>query len=167
MDEIDIALASLADPTRRQVVELLIERPRRTNELAEAIGVSVPAVSRHLRVLRERELVDRVDVPGDGRGRLYTLNPPRLETLASWLGSNHWTKKLSATATDPDHSVFLGRVGGFLDAFANADGYVEVPNVDPVVENLEAMVALRSYQANAQAAEIGKSMIQTAIELIA
>ena len=52
-------------------------------------------------------------------------------------------------------------------AFANADGYVEVPNVDPVVENLEAMVALRSYQANAQAAEIGKSMIQTAIELIA
>ena len=52
-------------------------------------------------------------------------------------------------------------------AFANADGYVVVPNVDPVVENLEAMVALRSYQANAQAAEIGKSMIQTAIELIA
>ena len=42
-----------------------------------------------------------------------------------------------------------------------------MPNVDPVVENLEAMVALRSYQANAQAAEIGKSMIQTAIELIA
>ena len=41
------------------------------------------------------------------------------------------------------------------------------PHLDPVVENLEAMVALRSYQANAQAAEIGKSMIQTAIELIA
>lgn len=46
MDDVDIALAALADPTRRRVVELLIEAPRRTNELAEAIGASVPAVSR-------------------------------------------------------------------------------------------------------------------------
>ncbi len=121
MHDVDIALAALADPTRRQVVELLIESPRRTNELAEVIGVSVPAVSRHLRVLRERELVDRGDVDGNGRGRLYRLNPTRLASLASWLGGDHWTKSLAEASPDPDAGVFLARVGGFLDAFAQSD----------------------------------------------
>lgn len=121
MRDVDIALAALADPTRRRVVELLIDSPRRTNELAEEIGVSVPAVSRHLRVLRERELVDRVDVDGDGRGRLYRLNSAHLTTLATWLGGDRWTKALSQASTDLDIKVMLGRVGGFLDGFAQSD----------------------------------------------
>lgn len=121
MCDVDIALAALADPTRRQVVELLAKAPRRTNELAETIGVSVPAVSRHLRVLRERDLVDRVDVEGDGRGRQYQLNPARLATLASWLGGNHWADTLSGTSRDPDVNELLTRVGGFLDGFAESN----------------------------------------------
>lgn len=121
MDDVDIALSALADPTRRQVIELLIDEPRRTNELAASIGVSVPAVSRHLRVLRERGLVERVDVEGDGRGRQYQLNPARLAVLASWLGGGHWTAQLSATAGDPDSEEYLRRVGGFLDGFADSD----------------------------------------------
>ncbi len=121
MDDVDIALSALADPTRRQVIELLVDQPRRTNELAEAIGVSVPAVSRHLRVLRERDLVERMDVEGDGRGRQYQLNPARLAALATWLGGDHWTKQLSAAAGDPDANEYLARVGGFLDGFAESD----------------------------------------------
>jgi len=121
MDDVDLALSALADPTRRRVIELLVEGPRRTNELADVIGVSVPAVSRHLRVLRERSLVERLDVEGDGRGRRYQLNPDRLAPLASWLGGDHWATQLPAGAGDPDAEGFLARVGGFLDGFANAD----------------------------------------------
>lgn len=106
---------------RRQVIELLLAAPRRTNELAETIGVSVPAVSRHLRVLRDRKLVDRVDVEGDGRGRQYQLDPTRLVALSSWLGGGHWTDTLPETSGDADGNEFLARVGGFLDAFAESD----------------------------------------------
>ncbi len=121
MEDVDIALAALADPSRRRVIELLIDEPRRTTELAEIIGVSVPAISRHLRVLRERGLVERVDVEGDGRGRQYQLDPARLTTLASWLGGGHWTTQLGSAADDPDTNEFLTRVGGFLDGFAESD----------------------------------------------
>ena len=121
MEDVDIALAALADPTRRQVIEMLIDEPRRTSELAEAIGVTVPAVSRHLRVLRERNLVERIDVEGDGRGRMYKLNPARLGTLAQWLGGNRWAAQLPNAAQTPDGKEYLARVGGFLDAFAQSD----------------------------------------------
>ena len=121
MDDVDIALSALADPTRRRVIELLVKEARRTNELAEAIGISVPAVSRHLRVLRERDLVERMDVEGDGRGRQYRLNPAGLAALATWLGGDHWTTQLSAAARDPDAAEYLTRVGGFLDGIAESD----------------------------------------------
>lgn len=75
---VDLAFSALADRSRRRVIELLVDGPRRTNELADAIGVSVPAVSRYLRVLCERSLVERLDVEGDGRGRRYQINPDRL-----------------------------------------------------------------------------------------
>lgn len=121
VDDIDLALTALADGTRRRVVELLIEAPRRTNEIAELLDVSVPAVSRHLRVLREKQLVERVDVDGDGRGREYRLDPSLLHSLARWLDPGRWAGELSATVDDPDDSEFLGRTGRFLDAFAQSD----------------------------------------------
>lgn len=68
----------LADPTRRRIVELLGERPRRAGELAAEFPLSVPAVSRHLRVLREAGLVGDARIAGDGRIRVYSLRgaPP-------------------------------------------------------------------------------------------
>ncbi len=133
---VDVAIAALADPTRRRVVELLVEAPRRTNELAESVGISVPAVSRHLRVLRDRGLVVRVDVEGDGRGRRYELAPECLDSLASWLGGHHWSRALPNAALAPsgdDLGVFLERVGGFLDAFAASDsGFFERHLADDV-----------------------------------
>ncbi len=121
MDGIDVVLSALSDPTRRQVIERLADGPCRTNELADAVGVSVPAVSRHLRVLREREVVERVDVDGDGRGREYRLNPASLSIIATWLGGAYWTTELRAASPTPDASEYLARVGGFLDAFATSD----------------------------------------------
>ncbi len=121
MDEIDAAIAALADPTRRRVVELLIDTPRRTSELAELTEMSVPAVSRHLRVLRERGVVERVDVDGDGRGRQYRLDPQRLDTLSTWLNDRHWSSQLAAASPEPNVSAMLERVGGFLDGFATGD----------------------------------------------
>jgi DNA-binding transcriptional ArsR family regulator len=79
------ALAALADPTRRGMVELLAERPRRVGELVAAFPVSQPAVSRHLRVLREHGLIEEQRPDGDRRGRLYRLRPGALDPLAGWL----------------------------------------------------------------------------------
>jgi DNA-binding transcriptional ArsR family regulator len=79
------ALTALADPTRRGLVELLAERPRRAGELVAAFPVSQPAISRHLRVLREHGLIDERRPDGDRRGRVYHLRPESLDPLAGWL----------------------------------------------------------------------------------
>jgi len=79
------ALTALADPTRRGMVELLAERPRRVGELVAAFPVSQPAISRHLRVLREHGLIEEQRSDGDRRGRLYRLRPGSLDPLAGWL----------------------------------------------------------------------------------
>ena len=64
---IDETLSALADPTRRRVVDLLRERPRRAGELAATFDVSAPAISRHLRVLRTRGLIEETRTPDDAR----------------------------------------------------------------------------------------------------
>jgi DNA-binding transcriptional ArsR family regulator len=73
---------ALADPTRRRVLELLVERSRSAGELAEEFTVSRPAVSRHLRVLREAGLVHW---RGDAQRRIYELDAEPLAELDRWL----------------------------------------------------------------------------------
>jgi len=75
---------ALADPTRRRVVELLAERERTAGELAAAFTVSRPAVSRHLRVLREAGLVRS---RGEAQRRIYALEPEPLDELDRWVAS--------------------------------------------------------------------------------
>jgi DNA-binding transcriptional ArsR family regulator len=82
---LDRTLAALADPTRRRVVELLRRRPRRAGELASAFGVSAPAMSRHLRVLRTRGLVREERADDDARVRIYRLRPEPFTNLQAWL----------------------------------------------------------------------------------
>src|ERR671918_224893 len=69
---LDSSLAALADPTRRRLLRLVGTRPRKAGELAESFRVSRPAVSKHLRVLREAGLVE---VEPRGRVRIYRLAP--------------------------------------------------------------------------------------------
>lgn len=73
---------TLADPRRRRILELLRTRERPVGELVDAVGLSQPAVSRHLRVLREAGLVEsRVDA----QRRMYRLRPDSLRELDAWL----------------------------------------------------------------------------------
>lgn len=82
---IDSTLAALADPTRRGVIDLLRERPRRAGELAEASRMSAPAMSRHLRVLRAGKLIEESSPENDARQRIYQLRPERFDALQIWL----------------------------------------------------------------------------------
>jgi DNA-binding transcriptional ArsR family regulator len=85
VNHLDDTLLALADPTRRAVVDLLRAGPRRASEIADAVGMSRQATSRHLNHLRERGVVAVDLIDGDGRGRLYRLRPERLAALGAWL----------------------------------------------------------------------------------
>ena len=89
------AFAALADPTRRRIVELLAERDHDAGELAACFPVSRPAVSRHLRVLRESGLVT---VRSDAQRRVFSLDPRPLDEMASWLDQRRsfWNQRLDA-----------------------------------------------------------------------
>jgi DNA-binding transcriptional ArsR family regulator len=89
------AFEALADPTRRTIVELLAQGERSAGELAAEFETSRPAVSRHLRVLREHGLVSARE---HGRRRLYALEPAPLAELDEWLSHyrSFWTNRLDA-----------------------------------------------------------------------
>jgi|SRR5215471_20803522 len=93
------ALSALADPIRRQIIEMLADRERDAGELAAAFPVSRPAVSRHLRVLREAGLVR---VRPQAQRRVYALDPEPLEDLARWLERyrRFWSQRLDALDTE-------------------------------------------------------------------
>ena len=86
------ALTALADPTRRSIFERLAAGPRPVVELARGLPVSRPAVSQHLRVLKEAGLV--VDRPAGAR-RLYHVNPDGLGALRAYL-DRFWDQELAA-----------------------------------------------------------------------
>ena len=71
-------LSALGDPTRQAIFDLLTKRPRAVNELAAGLPVSRPAVSQHLRVLKQARLVS---ARRDGTRRIYELNPEGIALL--------------------------------------------------------------------------------------
>ncbi len=95
-DRIDATLAALADPQRRRAVDLLSERPRPAGELACAIGLSAPAMSRHLRTLRLGGLVEERHDGLDARVRIYSLRPEPMADLKNWLEETEalWSRQL-------------------------------------------------------------------------
>jgi len=72
----------LAEPTRRRILDLLLERPRLVGELVERLGLTQPGTSKHLRVLREAGLVR---VRQDAQRRWYELDPEPLAEIDTWL----------------------------------------------------------------------------------
>src|SRR3954468_14202962 len=84
--------AALADPTRRTIFELIAERPQAVGELAADLPVSRPAVSQHLRVLKEAGLV--FDQP-DGARRVYQVDPDGVDALRGYL-DQFWNQALRA-----------------------------------------------------------------------
>ena len=93
------SLAALSDPIRRELVELLAGGELAAGELAGRFPVSRPAVSRHLRVLREAGLVR---VRSEGKRRLYALDPRPLRELDDWLERYRdlWAHRLDALDTE-------------------------------------------------------------------
>jgi DNA-binding transcriptional ArsR family regulator len=85
MKDVAPALDALSDPTRRRVVQLLSEGPRRAGELAAAAGTSAPVMSRHLRVLLGAGIVRDERPLDDARTRVFWLRPESLATLREWL----------------------------------------------------------------------------------
>ena len=97
-DRRDQWLAALAHPTRRRIVEILGQGPKPASELHNSFGIAGPAVSRHLRVLREVGLISEHRVAEDKRVRLYTLEPQPLDELSHWLEelSHAWQLQLDS-----------------------------------------------------------------------
>jgi DNA-binding transcriptional ArsR family regulator len=100
----DGGLGLLGDPTRRAIFELLARRPCSVQELADQLPISRPAVSQHLRVLKDGGLVVS---HAEGTRRIYHLNPEGVTALRMWL-DGVWSdalaglQKVAETAEHPD-----------------------------------------------------------------
>jgi DNA-binding transcriptional ArsR family regulator len=86
------AFNAVAEPRRRQILDVLAGGERPVNDLAEQLGLAQPLVSKHLRVLRE---VGLVDVRDEGRRRIYRLNGHSLKPIHDWVKSyeRSWTER--------------------------------------------------------------------------
>jgi DNA-binding transcriptional ArsR family regulator len=95
MRGLDRAFGALADPTRRRVLQLVGERPRAAGEIAAVFPVSRPAVSKHLRVLREAGLIEAEPA---GRARIYRLRPDGIAESLRWMEETgrFWDRALEA-----------------------------------------------------------------------
>ena len=89
------SLAAIADPTRRRIVELLAQRDHTAGELVAEFDMSAPAISQHLKVLREAGLVIS---RAAGKARIQMLNPDGFDELDAWLERTRsvWSRRLDA-----------------------------------------------------------------------
>ncbi|MFG1928045.1 ArsR/SmtB family transcription factor [Cryptosporangium sp. NPDC048952] len=94
----DRVFAALANPTRRDVLDLLLDGPRPVQEIAEHFDMARPSVSEHLKVLLDAELVTETR---QGRHRVYAVTPDPLQELQSWLTpyERFWRSKLTGLRT--------------------------------------------------------------------
>src|SRR5690349_8517004 len=87
------AFNAIAEPRRRQILDLLAGGERPVNDVVATLGLAQPQVSKHLRVLRE---VGLVNVRGAGQQRIYALNAERLKPIHDWVGKfeRFWDQQL-------------------------------------------------------------------------
>lgn len=100
VNDLDRWLSALSDPTRREIVEILSGGPRTASELHRSFAIAGPAVSRHLRVLREAGLVEQKGLLSDKRVRVYVLAEQPIEAVSAWLTelTRGWQGQLDAFA---------------------------------------------------------------------
>ncbi len=97
-NDLDQWLPALGHPTRRRIVEMLGQSPRTATQIHDAFPIAAPAVSRHLRVLREAGLIVERGVSDDRRVRMYALAPEPIDALSGWFEqlSQTWQDQLEA-----------------------------------------------------------------------
>lgn len=106
--EVGTTLFALADRNRRAVVDLLKQQPRRAGEIAAALSITPPALSRHLRVLRRSGLIREEGVEEDARVRIYQLRKEPFDQLRGWL--------------DEVESFWAGQLDSFREHVARSKG---------------------------------------------
>jgi len=100
MTNLNLAIAALADPTRRKVFESVSARPGPVSAIADGLPVSRPAVSQHLKVLKQAGLVrDKAE----GTRRIYSIDPAGLGPLRAWI-DQFWDEALGAYAAQFDNA---------------------------------------------------------------
>ena len=82
---LDAAFAALSDASRREMIRVLLQQPRRAGELAQSVDMSPQALSRHLRVLRKAGLVFEEGIERDARVRVYSVHPAAFQPVQQWL----------------------------------------------------------------------------------
>ena len=101
MTNADRVLSALYDPTRRAVLERLREGPRPVGEIARGLPVTRPAISQHLKVLKEAGLVtDR----SEGTRRIYSIDPKGIGVMRAWL-DQFWDSALLAFAAEVERGA--------------------------------------------------------------
>jgi DNA-binding transcriptional ArsR family regulator len=95
---LNAAFAALADASRREIIRLLLQRPRRAGEIAESIQMSPQALSRHLRVLRKAGLAAEQGFEDDARVRIYSVPAAAFQPVQNWVAQSEdlWRRQLQA-----------------------------------------------------------------------
>jgi DNA-binding transcriptional ArsR family regulator len=96
--QLNAAFAALSDAARREMIRVLLQKPRRAGELAACIAMSPQALSRHLRVLRKAGLVSEQGIEEDARVRVYSVHPAAFQPVQQWLAQveDLWRRQLHA-----------------------------------------------------------------------
>ena len=100
------ALATLSDPIRRRILELLREQPRTAGDIAARFSVTWPAISRHLRLLKEAGLIAERRTR---RQRIYTLRPDALLPVLDWVSTLAGTSGIPPASPPAPPIVTMGR----------------------------------------------------------
>jgi DNA-binding transcriptional ArsR family regulator len=96
--QLNAAFTALSDASRREMIRVLLHKPRRAGELAECIDMSPQALSRHLRVLRKAGLIVEQGIENDARVRVYSVHPSAFEPLQQWMAQveDLWRRQLQS-----------------------------------------------------------------------
>ncbi len=96
--QLNAAFSALSDASRREMLRLLLQKPRRAGELAECIDMSPQALSRHLRVLRKAGLISEQGIEDDARVRVYSVPPAAFHPVRQWMAQAEdlWRHQLHA-----------------------------------------------------------------------
>jgi DNA-binding transcriptional ArsR family regulator len=109
--QLDAAFAALSDASRRKMIRVLLQKPRRAGELAQCVDMSPQALSRHLRVLRKAGLVSEQGIEDDARVRIYSVHPTGLQPVQQWMiqVEDLWRRQLLAFKNFAENSTRAGK----------------------------------------------------------